>query len=425
MDYLPAFNRYPPEVMAAFGRIELARGAIESAAILPAQEEILRIDARAGSVHYSNVMEGNELSRLEALRAVEHELEVDDKAKLELVNYVSALDFIAAAHAKGEIEYSSEFLKRVHGVMTKGLGRDNLRFKPHHEGEWRDGEVVVQDAIQIFHHAPEPAKVDELMAARMEWLEKRRKSDDYPTPILAGVAHFEVAEVHPFADYNGRAARLFATAIFYREGFLSRPLFSPERYYAEDKDAYYAALRAIKIKRHLDDWLTYFVSGLAAEFERVAAKVKALAATTRSLSLPLQLTTTQERAIALLTTERRQNLTIPELMEATGISVRTASRDLNALVDAGVMRALGTTRNRRFRLAATEPSAGGRPRTWSEERIDRELRSLIDAIGHWPAYRDFEQARQLPLYAAMQRMGGAKHWEERIPAPPPAAVDRR
>ncbi len=274
--------------------------------------------------------------------------------------------------------------------------------------------MVVKDAIQIFHRAPEQAKVAELMDARLEWLEKKRESADYPTPILAALAHFEIAEVHPFADYNGRAARLFATAVFYRERFLSRSLFSPERYYAEDKDSYYAALRAIKTTRTLNDWLGYYVNGLAVEFERVAEKVKELAAVTRSLPLPVQLSTTQERAIALLTTEKRQNVTIRELMDAAGVSSRTASRDLNELVDVGVMRASGTTRNRTFRLAASDPSTGGRPRTWTEERVERELRTLASSVGHWPTHRDFDRAGQLALYAAMQRMGGTEYWEERI-----------
>lgn len=415
MDYIPAFRRYTPAVVNSFGRIELARGAIESAAILPAQEEILRIDARVGSVHYSNVIEGNELSRLEALQAVEHELEVDDRAKLELVNYVRALDFIAAAHSREQIEYSPGFLKQLHGVLTRGLGRDESRFKPHHEGEWRDGEVVVRDALKIYHVAPDKDKVPKLMTDRLEWFERQRENPEYPTPILAGVAHFEVAEVHPFADYNGRAARLFATAVFFREGFLARSLFSPERYYAEDKDAYFAALRAIKTTRNLDDWLAYYVGGLANEFERVAEKVKGLAEVTRSLALPLQLTPTQEQAIALLTTGQRRYLTISELSDATGVSARTASRDLNGLADAGVVRAVGSTRDRRFRLAAV--SAGvGRPRTWSEELIERELRDLIEATGHWPTYKDFQRTKKLALYAAMQRVGGAEYWQERVSA---------
>lgn len=114
--------------------------------------------------------------------------------------------------------------------------------------------------------------------------------------LVAAVAHFEIAEVHPFADYNGRTARLFATAVFYRERFLDGPLFSPERYYAEDKDAYYVALRAIKRTHHLDEWLTYFVTGLAVELERIGARARELSALTRALPLPIQLTPGQERA---------------------------------------------------------------------------------------------------------------------------------
>lgn len=301
--------------------------------------------------------------------------------------------------------------------MTKGLGRPDSPFKLHHEREWRDGEVVVKDAIKIYHVAPEQDEVAELIAARMAWLENKRANPDYPTPILAGIAHFEVAEVHPFADYNGRTARLFATAVFYRESFLRRPLFFPERYYAEDKDSSSAALRAIKRTHNLDDWLAYFVDGLAVEFERVAEKVKALAAVTRVLPLPLQLTTTQERAIALLTTDRRSNLAVAELAEAAGVSARTASRGLNDLAAAGVLRAAGKTRDRRFRLAAKDSSAGGRPRTWSERRVEEELHRLVGWLGRWPTYRDFQRENQLPLYAAMQRTGGSRCWAERIQLP--------
>ncbi|MGH8010805.1 MAG: Fic family protein, partial [Candidatus Binatia bacterium] len=271
--YIPAFTRYPAAIMQAFGRIERARGVIENAPILPAQEEILRQDARVGSIHYSNLIEGNELPRVEALRAVKHELDPTDRAKLELVNYVAVLEFIEQAHREETIAYSPEFLLHLNGVLTKGLGREGTRFLPHHEGAWRDGDIVVADAIQVYHEGPPAEEVPHLVAERLGWLEGKRLIDEYPGPILAGVAHFEINEVHPFADYNGRAARLFAVAVLYREGFMSRRLFSPERYYAEDKDAYYQALRAIKRTRNLNDWLGYYVTGLATEFERVAEKV--------------------------------------------------------------------------------------------------------------------------------------------------------
>lgn len=244
-------------------------------------------------------------------------------------------------------------------------------------------------------------------------LEEKRTSDEYPTPVLAAVAHFEVAEVHPFADYNGRAARLFATAVFYRERFLERAWFSPERYYAEDKDAYYAALRAVKRTHNLEAWLEYYVLGLALEFERIAAKVRDLAAVTRALALPLELTTTQEEVIALLTVAQRRAVTVGDVANEVGVSTRTASRDLNALVDVGVLRAFGTTRDRRFVLAASG-LRGGRPRLWSDERIEQQLRELVERVGRFPTYRDFDAAGHLSLYAAVQRRGGLEKWEERL-----------
>jgi Fic family protein len=411
LDYIPAFNRYPPPVLQAFGRIERARGAIESATILPAQEEILRRDALVGSIHYSNVIEGNELSRLQALQALENQLDPADKARLELVNYVAALNFIAASHERGEIEYSPEFLKRLHGVMSKGLGHPDGRFKPHHEGEWRDGSVVVSDGIELYHQGPDSAEVGPLMEARLAWLERRRGNPEFPTAVLAGVAHFEITEVHPFADYNGRAARLFATAVFYRERFIERRVFSPERYYAENKERYHAALRAIKRTHTLNEWLAYFVEGLAVEFERVAERVRELNALTRSLPLPLQLSSAQEKAVATLTVDGRRFLTIADYTALGSVSSRTASRDLNALVDAGVLRATGLTQDRRFALAV---AGVGRPRRWTAEQIESELTALVEALGRFPTYRDFSTRRSLPLYAAIAREGGLQTWARRL-----------
>jgi len=402
--------------------MERARGAIEAAPILPAQEEVLRRDAKVGSIHYSNIIEGNDLPRLEALRAVEHELVPDDRAKLELVNYVAALDFIDRAHREGAIEYTAGFLKNLHGAMTRGLGREDSRFKPKHEGEWRDGHVAVGDSVFLYHVAPPPEDVPGLMEARLDWLERRRTNTDFPAVILVGVAHFEVAEVHPFADYNGRTARLFATAVMFREKVITRPLFSPERYYAEDKDAYYAALRAIKMTHHLDEWLTYFVGGLAEEFERVAQRVRELNALTHALRLPLQLTTAQERAVAALTVDGQRDLTLAAYAELGAVSTRTASRELNALVDAGVLRARGATRDRRFVLATQTVAAGGRPRKWSEDRIAAELRAFVDALGRWPSYSDFQDASKLPLYAAIARNGGMTSWEARVRESPTATA---
>lgn len=420
-DYIPAFRRYDPVVVDAIGRIERARGIIDSAQVLPAQEDILRRDALVGSVHYSNLIEGNELPLIEALRAVDEELAPTDRSKLELVNYVEALKFIERRQRASTIVYSPGFLEELHGVLTKGLGRpspDGRGFQPHHEGKWRDGQVVVGDALAIYHVPPPKDAVPGLMDARLGWLEQKRTSEEYPVPIVAAVAHFEIAEVHPFADYNGRAARLFETAIFFRENFIARRLFSPERFYAENRDAYLEALRTYQRTRNLNDWLPYYTGGLAQEFERVAERVQQLNRVTQALSLPLQLTSVQERAVADLTTGHKSEIRPGAFATELGVARDRVSGDLNELEKLGILRAEGTTRNRRFKLrrprASPRTGIAGRPRRWDEPRIRAELTAFVADVGGWPSRKDFEAAGRMGLYVAMSRHGGVKRWRNQL-----------
>ena len=414
-DYYPSFHRYPPGVIRGLTRIDAVRAVIRTARILPAQEDILRRDAKVGSVHYSNLIEGNELPALEAERAVDHELEPTTRAKLELVNYVAALDFIESSQGRGTITYTPEFLKELHGVLTRGLGRDGDSFEQRHEGEWRNGPVAVRDALTVYHYAPPAEEVPALMEKRLGWLEEKRHAADYFPPILAGVAHFEVAEVHPFADYNGRAARLFATAVMMREGLLERRLFSPEHFYANDRDAYFTALRAVKATRNLDAWLTYYTGGLAEEFERVADRVSAL--NLQADRLPaVQLTPHQEKAVAELTAGARAFITRAEFEDLTGLRKTQAAAELGALVEAGVFRSVGQGPGRRYELAGRSSSSGRRGPTphWTEERVRAELQALTDEFGHFPTPVEFRSDGKWGLYLAASRLGGLRRWRSEI-----------
>ena len=71
---------------------------IRGARVLPAVADELRASARVGTIHYSNLIEGNELLPLvEAERAARGELEPETRAKVELIDYVDALDLIEQA----------------------------------------------------------------------------------------------------------------------------------------------------------------------------------------------------------------------------------------------------------------------------------------------------------------------------------------
>ena len=143
-----AYRRYTPAMTDALFRIAKSLGAIQAAPVLPAVADQLRSSARVGTVHYSNLIEGNELPVVAAERAARGELKPDTRAKVELVNYVEALDVIDSLLDADDLELSTDFLKQLHATTTRGLGREeDDHFKPHHEGEWRDGVAVVVDQL--------------------------------------------------------------------------------------------------------------------------------------------------------------------------------------------------------------------------------------------------------------------------------------
>jgi hypothetical protein len=65
MEFSPRYRRYPEEMLASLMRISTALGTIRGARVLPAVADQLRASARVGTVHYSNLIEGNQLPVIE------------------------------------------------------------------------------------------------------------------------------------------------------------------------------------------------------------------------------------------------------------------------------------------------------------------------------------------------------------------------
>ncbi|MBA3747104.1 MAG: hypothetical protein H0W96_06370 [Solirubrobacterales bacterium] len=103
------YRRYTPAATNLLLRIGTALGRIQGARVLPAVADQLRASARAGTVHCSTLVEGNQLPMVEAERAARHELAPDTRAKIEFVNYVNPLDLMDTRLAEDTVQITSEF----------------------------------------------------------------------------------------------------------------------------------------------------------------------------------------------------------------------------------------------------------------------------------------------------------------------------
>lgn len=425
-----ALRRFSPEVTHQLTRINAVLGRIDAADIWPASAEALRFNAQVGTIHYSTLIEGNRLGILEAQRAARGELNRTTRAEIELVNYVDALDLLDRLLAEDGLRLTEELFKGVHYEATKGLGTPEGPFKPHHEGEWRDGEAGVWDPMTqaLVHTGSAQEEVRPRMLGLIDWVnDKLTKPVEWPSPVVAGILHFNVVEVHPFADGNGRTARLLTTALLMKTAHAPGRLFNFDAHYGKDKDAYLEALRSVRAETlSQETWMRYFLDGLANEYERVAAEINRLGTIGRTVGgRRLQLSDNQQKGLTDLMLRRISEFKRSEYESAADVSRNTATRDLNKLADAGVLQRRGDGPSRRYRFptaTAANPWAGrggGRPRKWTDERIEQELRQLIGNSKRFPPVADFKAAGREKLYGAIYRNGGTKQWSEKLGVMPP------
>ena len=162
----------------------------------------LRKNNRIRSIHSSLKIEANSLSLSEVRDVINGHLVLGDQKEIQEVK-----NAYAAYEKISEINPSSiSDLKRIHGIMTNRT--------VHESGVFRKGEEGVFSGEKCIFVAPPANMVSELMKDLLSWV---KKNGGFVDPlIMSAVFHYEFVFIHPFADGNGRMARLWHTVILYR-----------------------------------------------------------------------------------------------------------------------------------------------------------------------------------------------------------------
>ena len=164
---------------------------------------ILRRNNRIKSIHSSLAIEANSLSIDQVKDIIAGRMVIGPQKEIqEVKNAYNAYEMINKVDA-----YSIEDLKRVHGIMTYLTIEESGEFRKGNEG-------VFDENGNCIHVCPPPEQIDKLMNQLFDWMKKNDK-EIHPL-ILSSVFHYELVFIHPFADGNGRTARLWQNVILYR-----------------------------------------------------------------------------------------------------------------------------------------------------------------------------------------------------------------
>ena len=216
----------------------------------------LRRNNRIKSIHSSLRIEANSLSLGQVRDVINGRLVVGEHKEIQEVK-----NAYAAYEMLPEIDPDSlSDCKRLHGMMTKFLIDES--------GEFRSGEEGVFNGDQCIFMAPPAKLVSPLMIELFSWMD-REKETLHPL-ILSAVFHYEFVFIHPFADGNGRMARLWHTAILskWRPIFEFIPVESQIEKFQED---YYKAISAC----HAQGSSNVFVEFMLRQIEIVLDEISA------------------------------------------------------------------------------------------------------------------------------------------------------
>jgi len=333
MSYQPQFT-ITPTLLAGVEQIAALRERILAATVEVPWIHALQKDTRTRNTHSSTAIEGNPLT-LEQVRAVEEGREIPAvarRAKREVTNYFAGLRFIETKAGKKSVTHEDVFtLHRILAaeVMDQGTA-----------GRYRTIRVRVGR-----HIPPPPEDVSGLMFELLTWWNNESAS---LSPVLSSaIVHYRFEAIHPFADGNGRAGRALALWELYRRGFDTHHIFSVDEFYWEDRPRYYQALDAVRREgENLTGWLEYSAEGLLSTLERVWTRVQNLSAqSTKKFVLRPK----QEQLLRLL--RDNKSMSPSGIWSALGISRQGALDLLNPLIDAGLVKRVGSRKSGRYILA--------------------------------------------------------------------------
>ena len=248
------------------------------------------------------------------------------------------------ADAKG-LPLSMRLLNQSHRLMMNGVrGADKKPGEIRRSQNWiggnRPGNATL---VPPPHH---------LLPDQLSDLEKYIHYDDALPPLIrTGLLHAQFETIHPYLDGNGRIGRLLIILLLEHWSLLNRPLLALSVFFKRHQQEYYRRLDGIRADGSWEDWLDFYLDGVAViaeEAVELAGDLFAKVCTDRERVLSSGSATVS--ALRLLESlPHHPIVTVASVMGLIDSSKPTASRAISILEDSGILaESTGQRRNRSF-----------------------------------------------------------------------------
>lgn len=349
----------PPEpsvrldgLQAALSRADRALGRLDgSVSTLPNPDLFVLMYVRKEAV-LSSQIEGTQSSLQDLLAAEAHVTGAAGPAKDvdEVVNYVAAMRY--GLHRLSTLPVSTRLITEIHARLLNGVRGNHLT-----PGELRRSQNWIGTGGATLSEAtfvpPPPHVVPEALSDLERFLHRR---DDLPLLVRVGLAHAQFETIHPFLDGNGRVGRLLITFLLCEHRVLDKPVLYLSHFFKQHRQEYYARLQAVRDDGAWEEWLAFFLRGVAevsAEATDTARRILALREEHRAL-----ITNQMKRAAGnghriLESLFERPIISVAGAQTQLGLTFAGANNIIASLERLGIL--LEITGQARYRLFRYEP----------------------------------------------------------------------
>ncbi len=248
----------------------------------------------------------------------------------EVANYVAALEYGVARLRT--LPLSLRLVRELHGKLMRGV-RGNVSTP----GEFRRTQNWIGPAGCTLAEAmfvPPPAA--ELMRCLGPW-EKFLHDDSLPPLIHAALAHSQFEAIHPFIDGNGRVGRLLITLLLVANGIMPVPLLYLSAFFEATREEYYTRLLAVTEKGEWEEWLAYYLCGVAQQSEDALRRIQRIDDLLREWRERIAKAPSRLPGKTIEFFAENPFWTVKKLAERLDVAFTTAQRAIDRLERAGIV----------------------------------------------------------------------------------------
>ena len=252
----------------------------------------------------------------------------------EVKNYIDALDH--GLERLNELPMSLRLIKEIHTKLMHGVRGSHAT-----PGEFRHSQNWIGSPGCTLNTAKYVPPTPEILTDCLGKLELFLHDRQLPPLVHTALCHYQFEAIHPFLDGNGRVGRLLIILLLVEQKILPSPLLYLSAFFEATRNEYYEQLYSVSSNGSWNDWLVYFLNGVAVQAKDVLHRTEQINKLIYKWNKEIEDSRSQTSVEIIQRLAVNPYLTINKISENLDIAYSTAQRAIQKLLDKNIIKQVG------------------------------------------------------------------------------------